>query len=294
MKGKVAGIMDFFVLHNNTQEGPFATTDVKRQLREGRYAPETLCWREGWEDWRPLSSVIGLVAKSSEEEGQSASDEQESGKNKKKPRPPVDWQPSRPRNFNKSVVVLVVGILMLAALCIVLAVLLLDSYSHMEHQTEPAVSRATLEQAILEASANLRGPQLADEIRVWATYEDASTRRPTAISRANVLIYPEEMVAGVVQNLTQGSTPDLLAGLQSSLPPPWRETITDTSGVASVGGLKPGKYIVLVFAQKISATETENYCWIAKRQLDGHPSQSLVLSEKNATTPKSVDILVIE
>jgi hypothetical protein len=51
---------------------------------------------------------------------------------------------------------------------------------------------------------------------------------------------------------------------------------------------------VLVFAQKISATETENYCWIAKRQLDGHPSQSLVLSEKNATTPKSVDILVIE
>jgi hypothetical protein len=61
-----------------------------------------------------------------------------------------------------------------------------------------------------------------------------------------------------------------------------------------VGGLKPGKYIVLVFAQKISATETENYCWIAKRQLDGHPSQSLVLSEKNATTPKSVDILVIE
>ena len=285
--------MDFFVFQNNTQEGPFPMADVKRHLREGRYAPETLCWRQGWDDWRPLSSVIGLVAKSSEGEDQSASDKPDS-RSTKKPAPPVDWQPARPRNFNTSVIVLVVGILMLAALCIVLALLLLDSYSHMEHQTEPAVSRAALEQAILEAGANLRGPQLADEIRVWATYEDTSTRRPTAISRANVLIYPEEMVAGVMQKLTQGNTPDLLVGLQSSLPPPWRETITDTSGVASVSGLKPGKYIVLVFAQKISATETENYCWIAKRELDGHPAQSLVLSEKNATTPKSVDILVIE
>jgi len=287
--------MVYFVLHNNEQEGPYATADVKRLLHEGRYAPENLCWREGWEDWRPLSSVIGMVAKSTDSgeesqpaENQSASDQAEI------PSPPVPWQQERTGRVEKRVVLLVVLVLLLGAVSIVLGLLLIDSQSHIQRQAEPAVSRAELERGLLEASVSLRGPQAGDEIRTWVTYEDTATSRPVAVSRANILIYPESMVADVLRSPTTGGVSEMMGRLQNSLPPPWRETITDSNGVANVSGLKPGKYIIIAFAQKTGSGEPENYFWVARRQLDEHPSQSLVLSEKNATTPKSVDFIVIE
>ena len=86
----------------------------------------------------------------------------------------------------------------------------------------------------------------------------------------------------------------MMSRLQSSLPPPWRETITDSNGVATLSGIQPGKYIIIVFAQKTGQGQPENYFWVARRELDEHPSQSLVFSEKNATTPKSVDFIIIK
>lgn len=115
-----------------------------------------------------------------------------------------------------------------------------------------------------------------------------------AVARAKILIYPESEVAEVLQSPASGGVAEMMARLQSSLPPPWRETSTDSNGVARIGRLQPGNYIVIVFAQKNGAAEPEDYVWVAKRHLDIHPSQSLVLSEKNATTTKSTDFKVIE
>ena len=287
--------MVYFVLHNDAQEGPYATADVKRLLREGRYTPENLCWREGWEDWRPLSSVIGLVAKSTDfgDEAQPA-ENQPSSQEAEIPAPPVPWQQERTGRVEKRVVLLLVLVLLLGAVSIVLGLLLVDSQSHIQQQAEPAVSRAELERGLLEASVTLRGPQAADEIRTWVTYEDATTNRPVAVSRANILIYPESMVADVLSTPAVGGASEMMLRLQSSLPPPWRETITDSNGVASVSGIQPGKYIIIVFAQKTGQAEPENYFWVASRELDEHPSQSLIFSEKNATTPKSVDFIIIK
>jgi hypothetical protein len=268
---------------------------VKRLLREGRYAPENLCWREGWEDWRPLSSVIGMVAKStdSEEDAQPA-ESQPASHQAEIPTPPVPWQHERTGRVEKRVVLLVVLVLLLGAVSIVLGLLLFDSQSHIQQQAEPAVSRAELERGLLEASITLRGPQAADEIRTWVTYEDATTNRPVAVSRANILIYPESMVTDVFSTPATGGASEMMSRLQSSLPPPWRETITDSNGVATLSGLQPGKYIIIVFAQKTGQGQPENYFWVARRELDEHPSQSLVFSEKNATTPKSVDFIIIK
>lgn len=287
--------MVYFVLHNDAQEGPYATADVKRLLREGRYAPENLCWREGWEDWRPLSSVVGMVAKTTDsgEEAQPAEGEP-SSQEAEIPAPPIPWQQERTGRVEKRVVLLVVLVLLLGAVSIVLGLLLVDSQSHIQRQAEPAVSRAELERGLLEASVTLRGPQAADEIRVWVTYEDATTNRPVAVSRGNVLIYPEAMLADVLNTPAVGGASEMMTRLQSSLPPPWRETITDSNGVATVTGIQPGKYIIIAFAQKTGQGEPENYFWVARRELDEHPSQSLVLSEKNATTAKSVDFIIIK
>ncbi len=287
--------MIYFVLHNDVQEGPYVTADVKRLLREGRYAPENLCWREGWEDWRPISSVLGLVAKSTES-GEDAlpADGRPSSQEAEIPAPPVPWQQERTGRVEKRVVLLVVLVLLLGAVSIVLGLLLVDSQSHIQRQEEPAVSRAELDRGLLEASVTLRGPQAADEIRTWVTYEDTITNRPVAVSRANILIYPEAMVADVLTSAAVGGASEMISRLQSSLPPPWRETITDSNGVATVSGIQPGKYIIIAFAQKTGQGEPVNYFWVARRELDKHPSQSLVLSEKNATTPNSVDFILIK
>jgi len=287
--------MVYLVLHNEVQEGPYEATDVKRLLREGRYTPENFCWREGWLEWRPLSSVIGLVAKHTEAgEDLQRAGEQSASREVQIPAPPVPWQQERTGRVEKRVVLLVVLVLLLGAACVVLGLLLVDSQTHIQRQEAPAVSRAELERGLLEASASLRGPQAADEIRTWVTYEDATTNRPVAVARANILIYPESMVADVLSAPATGGASEMMLRLQSSLPPPWRETITDSNGVASLSGIQPGKYIVIVFAQKIGQGEPVNYFWVARRDLDEHPSQSLVLSEKNATTPQSVDFIVIQ
>ncbi|MEI8292744.1 MAG: DUF4339 domain-containing protein [bacterium] len=287
--------MFYFVLHNEIQEGPHAAAEVKRLLREGRYTPESLCWRADWEGWRPLSSVVGLVPKYADVSSPSLSGVSASAKSSEDLQDVnAGWSPDRTGPLDRRVVILLVAVLLLGAACTVLAVLLVDAQSHNQHQTERAVSRAELERGLLEASVSLRGPQPADEIHTWVTYEDAATGRPVAVSRANVLIYPEEMVADVLRTSGPGAAQEMMSRLQSTLPPPWRETITDSSGVASISGMKPGKYVVIVFAQKTGSGEPENYFWVARRQVDEHPSQALVLSEKNATTPKSSDFLVID
>ena len=282
--------MVYFVLHNNTQEGPYTPDEVKCRLNESRYSAETLCWREGWEEWRPLSSELGMFAKTTKQEEslQSPSQGEEISE------PPAAWHQERSRRLQRKAMLLGVLVFLLGAVSAVLAYLLVDSRAHIQSRDEPVVSRAELERGLLRASTTLRGPQAADEIRTWVTYEDSATGQPMAVARASVLIYPEPLLAEVLQSPASGGVPEMMERLQSSLPPPWRETITDSNGVARIGGLQPGDYIVIVFAQKNGAAEPEDYFWVAKRHLDIHPSQSLVLSEKNATTAKSTDFKIIE
>lgn len=287
--------MLYFILHNDIQEGPYPPQEVKRLLREGRYAPENLCWREGWSEWRPLSSVLGMVPKSGESYDRTSSTEGASEVPTAEilESTPI-WQPEGTGKVEKRVVVLVVIVLLLGALCVVLALLLMDSQTHNQRQAAPVASRAELEQALLEAGRTLRGPQAPNEIRTWVTYNDVSTSRPLAVARANVLLYPESMVADVLLAPATKGVSEMMDRLQSTLPPPWRETITDSNGVATISPLQTGTYYVIVFAQKAGSTEPESYFWVAKRQVDDHPSQSLILSEKNATTVKSVDLKIIE
>ena len=287
--------MVYFIMHNNAKEGPYASVEVKRLLREGRYSPENLCWREDWEDWRPLSYVIGLVAKYTEPgDATQSPPSQTSPSEGEIPTPQVAWQQERTGRIEKRVVILLVAVLLLGAVSIVLGILLVDSYTHIQHEEEPTVSRAELERGLLEASVTLRGPQAADEIRAWVTYEDTKTNRPVAVAGANVRIYPESMVADILRRPTSGGASEMMERLQNSLPPPWRETITDLNGVATVSGIQPGKYIIIVFAKRYGQGQPETYFWVASRELDEHPSQSLVFSKKNATTPKSVDFLIIK
>jgi hypothetical protein len=282
--------MVYFVLHNNTQEGPYTPDEVKRRLNESLYSAESLCWREGWEEWRPIASEFGMFGKTTKHEKSTEPTPQ----GQEISEPPAGWHQERSKRLQKKVVLLGLAVLLLGAASAVLAYLLVDSRAHIQRGDETVVSRAELERGLLRASTTLRGPQAADEIRTWVTYEDSSTGQPIAVARANILIYPESQVAEVLQSPASGGVPEMMARLQSSLPPPWRENITDSNGVARIGGLQPGNYIVIVFAQKNGAAEPEDYVWVAKRHLDIHPSQSLVLSEKNATTAKSTDFKVIE
>lgn len=49
--------MQYFLIVNGTQAGPYTWSQVKVMLEDKSITPETLYWREGRSDWQPLSTL---------------------------------------------------------------------------------------------------------------------------------------------------------------------------------------------------------------------------------------------
>jgi hypothetical protein len=47
------------------QLGPLSDDEVKQWIRSGRITPESLVWREGWNEWRPAADVFSELQRSS-------------------------------------------------------------------------------------------------------------------------------------------------------------------------------------------------------------------------------------
>jgi Tfp pilus assembly major pilin PilA len=47
---------------NGEKYGPYSEADVRRWLREGKFAPDALAWREGMANWVPLASLFPAAA----------------------------------------------------------------------------------------------------------------------------------------------------------------------------------------------------------------------------------------
>jgi hypothetical protein len=50
----------YYIAVNNDSKGPFSNTQIKEYLTAGLITPDTLCWKEGFETWLPISSVETL------------------------------------------------------------------------------------------------------------------------------------------------------------------------------------------------------------------------------------------
>jgi hypothetical protein len=50
--------MQTLVFKDGQQYGPYDLGDLIDYLGQGSFLHSDLCWQEGWEDWRPLSSVV--------------------------------------------------------------------------------------------------------------------------------------------------------------------------------------------------------------------------------------------
>lgn len=278
--------MQYFVFHNEIQKGPCELVDLRRQLREGELEATDLCWREGWAEWRPLSSVMGLVPAVAPAE---VGDEGEGSE-------AVVWHTGWGGGPERRVVVLLVVVLFLAVAVVVLGVLLGEARERIEKIAEGEVERQGQQKAMLETARALRDPQAADEITAWITYEDPVSRRPVPVQRANVLLYPLERVRPALENLgklADSGTGDLVGELTRALPAPLRETITDTDGVTVFTGIEPGQYALVVFAKKPGASGEVDYMWIAECWRDEHPSEAVIFSEANATTGGSGVLRVV-
>lgn len=54
----------FYATKDKTQAGPVDEAALSELLRSGTITPETLIWKEGMENWKPYSTVLGLPAQS--------------------------------------------------------------------------------------------------------------------------------------------------------------------------------------------------------------------------------------
>ena len=53
--------MEFLIVKDGQQLGPFTVDQVNAQLAGGMFDPEDLCWCEGFDDWYPLNQVEGFI-----------------------------------------------------------------------------------------------------------------------------------------------------------------------------------------------------------------------------------------
>ena len=54
-------VVRWFLYHNETQYGPFASEEVRELLRAGRVSEKVFAWREGLEDWKRLGEIAEFV-----------------------------------------------------------------------------------------------------------------------------------------------------------------------------------------------------------------------------------------
>ncbi|MFM8365222.1 MAG: DUF4339 domain-containing protein [Verrucomicrobiota bacterium] len=271
--------MAYYVLHNDHQEGPLEADQIKSRVAEGGLSWTDLCWREGWRQWRPIGSVAALAPP---EAFAPAPENPLSGVEE-------DYQRNFARQNHASwswVIVLAVLLMLAIAGIVVLSIFLSESRERITQLEQSAGRLANLESATVSKILEARAPVPGNEIKIWATFHDSLSTRPTPVSRANTLLYRAESVADALKalkNITPGSTGSLLAVVQEKLPPPWRETITDSDGIAVFTETPPGDYVLVVFTVKSTGAGDAPYLWMAAQNLDGQPHSTLVLTEENAT-----------
>lgn len=271
--------MAYFVIQNDRQEGPLEADQIKSLVAGGSLAWTDLCWREGWRQWRPIGSVAALApaeafASATEE---SLPGDQEELHDHFSRRHHASWS---------SVIVLAVLLMFAAAGLAVQWVLLAQATERIAELEKEALHRKNLESATASKILEAKAPVPGNEIRIWATFLDSLAARPVPVSRANILLYRAESVAGALESLRNippatGVSP--LSAIQEKLPPPWRETITGTDGIAVFQEVPPGDYVLVVFTMKSTASGELPYLWIASQELDGQPHATLVLTEENAS-----------
>lgn len=54
--------MDWYYLEGDQQKGPVSEDAIVSLARTGTIQPETLVWREGFDDWHPYSQLAGAIA----------------------------------------------------------------------------------------------------------------------------------------------------------------------------------------------------------------------------------------
>jgi hypothetical protein len=274
--------MTYLVIHNDEQSGPFRAEEIKARIEAGELDWTDQCWREGWRQWRPIGSVAALApadafAKAPENPDASLQD--------------YDDRLTRRRHAGSGWTI-GLAVLLIVALsgAAVLWVLLAEARTRIESLEEGGSGRALVERALATRIHEVRAPVPADEIKVWMTYHDPVSQRPVPVSRGNVLLYPAPAVDSaleVLRNRPPGPIDSLMETVQQTLPPPQRETITDSEGFAVFEEVPPGDHVVVAFTMKPADTGERPYLWIAAVPLDGHPHAALVLSESNAADSSS-------
>ena len=274
--------MTYLVIHNDEQSGPFRADEIKALIEAGELDWTDQCWREGWRQWRPIGSVAALApedafARASEDSEAAARDD--------------DGRSTRRRHAGSGWTIGLAILLIIASAGVaVLWVLLADARARIQTLEEGGAERARFERALATRIHEIRAPVPADEIKIWMTYLDPVTNRPVPVSRGNVLLYPAESVAAALESLRKrppGPVDSLMESVQGTLPPPQRETITDSEGFAVFEQVPPGDQVVVAFTAKPTDTGERPYLWIARLPLDGHPHAALVLSEANAADSTS-------
>lgn len=57
--------MSILIFKDGQQYGPYDLNDIQEQVTQGAFGTSDLCWQEGWEDWRPLSYILGKPSSAS-------------------------------------------------------------------------------------------------------------------------------------------------------------------------------------------------------------------------------------
>jgi hypothetical protein len=279
--------MTYLVIHNGEQTGPHHADEIKALVESGALDPADQCWREGWPRWRPIGSVAALAppdafARAPENPTATLRDHD-------------DRMIRRHHAGHGWTIGLAVLLIVSLSGAAVLWVLLADARARIELLEAGGSDRALAERALATRIHEARAPVPPDEIKIWMTYLDPVTNRPVPVSRANVLLYPAASVATALEGLRKlppGPVDSLMEAVQGALPPPQRETITDSEGFAVFEQVPLGEHVVVAFTMKPSETGERPYLWIAAHPLDGHPHPPLVLSETNAAdSASSLEIL---
>ena len=271
--------MAYFVIHNDQQEGPLEADQIKSRVAEGGLSWTDLCWREGWRHWRPIGSVAALApaeAFAQAPEDPSSTIESE-----------FRMEQTRRNHASWSwVIVLAVLLMISAAGLMILSVFLAESRNRIAELEAAAKIRKDLESATTSKILEARAPVPGNEIKIWTTFLDSVTSRPIPVSRANVLLYRAESIGEALpalRNIPSAPSDSLFATVEEKLPAPWRETITDSDGIAIFQETPPGDYVLVVFTTKSTADGESPYMWLARQMLDGKPHTTLILTEENAS-----------
>lgn len=286
----------FYLLRGEKQEGPLEAADLKHMVRSGELSGGELCWREGWPEWRPLSSIAGLIptapATASPQADHSPApagfDERFAG--------------GTPHPFHRdhSGMAITVLCLLLVASLVGNAVTGIMLWNAAADAGRDALKKGELLAALEETvnrSQDLRAPLEGGRVGAWITYDDERTGLPIPVTRANALLYPlkdvENELHAVVGQEGAAAAGTLIERLTSSLPSPFRENITDSNGFVTFDNIDEGPHILVALARKLSGGTEVDYMWVAECDVSDQPSMRLILSEENATKPDKPSVEII-